>query len=126
VAVGSMLNRTCGVSIAGVAQASNVDRPGMSMSMSTDMVPGLVASSNFNPERAGCSRSVQVCVVDVDVESDQVDIVGWAIGHDRGRVVSPLLVEGQALGSIAHGLSNALCEEARAADGATDGATPAA
>lgn len=87
VAVGSMLNRTCGVSIAGVAQASNVGRPGMSMSM----VPGLVASSSFNPERAGCSRSVQVCVVDVDVdpESDEVNIVGWAIGHDRGRVISP-------------------------------------
>ena len=121
-----MLNRTCGVSIAGVAQASNVGRPGMSMSVSMSMstVPGLVASSNFNPERAGCSRSVQVRVVDVDVDpqSDEVDIVGWAIGHDRGRVVSPPLVEGQVLGAIAHGLSNALCEEARAADGATPAA----
>jgi aerobic carbon-monoxide dehydrogenase large subunit len=123
-----MLNRTWGVSIAGVAQASNVGRPGMSMSMSmsmsTDMVPGLVASSDFNPERAGCSRSVQVCVVDADVdpESDEVDIVGWAIGHDRGRVISPLLVEGQVLGAIAHGLGNALYEEARAADGATPAA----
>ena len=82
-AVGSMLNRTCGLSIAEVAQASNVGG---------------------------------------HVESDQVDIVGWAIGHDRGRVVSPLLVEGQVLGPIAHGLSNALCEEARAADGATPAA----
>ena len=78
-----MLNRTCGLSIAGVAQASNVGRPG---------------------------------------ESDQVDIVGWAIGRDRGRVVSPLLVEGQVLGAIAHGLSSALCEEARTADGATPAA----
>jgi carbon-monoxide dehydrogenase large subunit len=117
-----MLNRTCVVSIAGVAQASNVGRPGMSVPMSTDMVPGLVASSNFNPGRAGYSRSVQVCVVDVNAEADEVDIVGRAVGHDCGRVINPLLGEGQVLGGIAHGLSNALYDEARAADGATPAA----
>ena len=115
-----MLNRTCGVSIAGVAQASNVGRPGMSMSM----VPGLVASSSFNPERAGCSRSVQVCVVDVDVDPESDEVEHRRLGH-RARPRAghqPLLVEGQVLGAIAHGLSNALYEEARAADGATPAA----
>ncbi|HEX3964892.1 MAG TPA: molybdopterin cofactor-binding domain-containing protein [Trebonia sp.] len=113
-----MLNRTCGVSIAEVAQASSVGRPGMS----TDMVPGLVASPYFNPERARYSSSVQVCVVDVDAEADEVDIVGWAVGHDCGRAINPLLVEGKVLDAIAHGLGNALYEEARAAGGATPAA----
>lgn len=99
-----------GVSIAEVAQASNVGRPGISMAK--DMVPGLVASSYFNPERAGYSSSVQVCVVDVDAGTGEVEIVDWAVGHDCGRIVNPLLVEGQVLGGIAHGLSNAFYEEA--------------
>ncbi len=34
------------------------------------------------------------------------------VGHDCGTVINPLLVEGQILGGVAHGLSNALYEEA--------------
>ena len=106
-----------GVSLAEVAQASNVGRPGMSMAK--DMVPGLTASAYFNPERAGYSSSVQVCVVEVDPETGEVEIVDWAVGHDCGRIINPLLVEGQVLGGIAHGLSNALYEEALYADDGT-------
>jgi carbon-monoxide dehydrogenase large subunit len=99
-----------GVPVAEVAQASNVGRPGMSMNK--DMVPGLVASAYFNPERAGYSSSAQVCVVEVDAETGEVEIVDWVVGHDCGKIINPLLVEGQVLGGIAHGLSNALYEEA--------------
>ncbi|HEX3960332.1 MAG TPA: xanthine dehydrogenase family protein molybdopterin-binding subunit [Trebonia sp.] len=99
-----------GVAVAEVARASNVGRPGMSMP--TDMVAGLTASSFFSPERAGYSSSVQVCVVEVDPDTGEVQILDWVVGHDCGKVINPLLVEGQVLGGIAHGLSNALYEEA--------------
>jgi carbon-monoxide dehydrogenase large subunit len=99
-----------GVAITEVAQASNVGRPGISMVK--DMVPGLTASAYFNPERAGYSSSAQVCVVEVDAETGEVEIVEWVAGHDCGKIINPLLVEGQVLGGIAHGLSNALYEEA--------------
>ena len=34
------------------------------------------------------------------------------VGHDCGNVINPLIVESQILGGVAHGLSNALYEEA--------------
>jgi carbon-monoxide dehydrogenase large subunit len=40
---------------------------------------------------------------------------GWSV-HDCGKVINPLLVEGQVLGGIAHGLSNALYEESLYSD----------
>jgi carbon-monoxide dehydrogenase large subunit len=98
-----------GIAVADVARMSNVGSPGMSMKQG--MHAGLQSTSYFSPERAGYSSSVQVCVVEVDVETGQVEIVDWAVGHDCGRVINPLLVEGQVLGGIAHGLSNALYEE---------------
>lgn len=106
-----------GVAVAEVAREANIGRPGMSMNK--DMAPGLVASSYFNPERAGYSSSAQVCVVEVDVETGEVEIVEWVVGHDCGKIINPLLVEGQVLGGIAHGLSNALYEEALYEDDGT-------
>jgi carbon-monoxide dehydrogenase large subunit len=53
-----------------------------------------------------------VCVLDVDAETGEVTIVRYVVGHDCGNVINPLIVEGQILGGVAHGLSNALYEEA--------------
>jgi carbon-monoxide dehydrogenase large subunit len=39
-------------------------------------------------------------------------MVRYVIGHDSGRSINPLLVEGQLLGGFAHGLGYALFEEA--------------
>jgi carbon-monoxide dehydrogenase large subunit len=50
-------------------------------------------------------------VVEVDADTGEVEIVDWVVGHDCGTVINPLLVEGQVLGGVAHGLSNALYEE---------------
>jgi carbon-monoxide dehydrogenase large subunit len=51
-------------------------------------------------------------VLDVDPETGEVAIVRYVVGHDCGNVINPLIVEGQILGGVAHGLSNALYEEA--------------
>lgn len=97
------------ISLAEVARLSNVGGHGLSMPKGT--VAGLTSSAYFNPERAGYSSTVQICVVEVDPETGQVEILDWVVGHDCGKVVNPLLVEGQVLGGVAHGLSNALYEE---------------
>ncbi len=105
-----------GVPIGEIARIANVGQPGLTMP--EGVTAGLEASSYFNPPRAGYSSSVQVCVVDVDAETGKVEILDWVVGHDCGTVVNPLLLEGQITGGVAHGLSNALYEEAvYAADG---------
>lgn len=103
-----------GISVAQIARACNVGGHGLSMPKGS--VAGLTASAYFNPERAGYSSTVQICVVEVDPESGEVSIVDWAVGHDCGRLINPLLVEGQMLGGLAHGLSNAMYEEAITTD----------
>jgi carbon-monoxide dehydrogenase large subunit len=73
---------------------------------------GLEASSYFTPSQAGYSASAHVCILDVDAETGEVTIVRYVVGHDCGNVINPLIVEGQILGGVAHGLSNALYEDA--------------
>jgi carbon-monoxide dehydrogenase large subunit len=106
-----------GVPLAEVARVSNVGSPGVTMPHGT--VAGLTATSYFNPPSAGYSSSVQLCVVEVDPDTGEVEILDWVVGHDCGRVINPLLVEGQVLGGVAHGLSNALYEESLYGDDGT-------
>jgi carbon-monoxide dehydrogenase large subunit len=98
-----------GISLARLAQISNAGQPGLTMP--EGVRPGLNATAYFSPPRAGYSSSVQLCVVDVDAETGHVEILDYVVGHDCGKVINPLLVEGQITGGVAHGLSNALYEE---------------
>ncbi len=100
-----------GLSVADVASRANAGRPAITLPAGIE--PGLSATSFFRPGRAVYSSSVQACVVSVDPETGQVSILDWVIAHDCGRVINPLLVEGQVLGGAAHGLSNAMYEASR-------------
>jgi len=82
------------------------------MVMPGNMPVGLEASAYFAPSQAGYCGSCHVCILDVDPASGEVSIVRYIVGHDCGNIINPLLVEGQILGGVAHGLSNALYEEA--------------
>jgi carbon-monoxide dehydrogenase large subunit len=73
---------------------------------------GLEASAYFTPSQAGYCGSCHVCILDVDPRTGEVQIVRYVVGHDCGTIINPLIVEGQILGGVAHGLSNALYEEA--------------
>jgi len=54
----------------------------------------------------------QVCEVEVDPETGQVDLVRFSAIDDVGRAVNPLIVEGQTHGGIAQGVGQALWEHA--------------
>jgi carbon-monoxide dehydrogenase large subunit len=99
------------VPLAQVARLGNAGRA-FGMVMPGGLSVGLEASAYFTPPQAGYSGSCHVCIVDVDAEIGQVEIVKYVVGHDCGNVINPLLVEGQIIGGVAHGLSNALYEEA--------------
>ena len=99
------------VSLAEVARLGNVGK-GFGFSLPAAVKPGLETSSYFAPPQAGYSSSVHACVLDVDPVTGVVEIVRYVVGHDCGKLLNPLIVEGQILGGVAHGLSNALYEEA--------------
>src|SRR5262249_4805738 len=97
-----------------LAQVARIGNGGVAfgMIMPGGLPVGLEASAYFTPSQAGYSASAHVCILDVDPDTGEVTIVPDVVGHDCGNVINPLIVEGQILGGVAHGLSNALYEEA--------------
>ncbi|MBW3660193.1 MAG: xanthine dehydrogenase family protein molybdopterin-binding subunit [Gemmatimonadetes bacterium] len=72
--------------------------------------PGLEASGYFGPERGATASGVHACVVEVDTETMDVEIVRYLVVHDCGRIVNPAIVEGQIQGGVAMGIGNAFYE----------------
>lgn len=54
-----------------------------------------------------------LAVVEVDTETGCVELVRMVTCDDAGRVINPVIVEGQRHGGIAQGVAQALCEEVR-------------
>ncbi|GGM88415.1 carbon-monoxide dehydrogenase large subunit [Thermopolyspora flexuosa] len=74
--------------------------------------PRLDASATFDPENFSFPHGTHLCAVEVDTETGAVKIRSYVAVDDVGRVVNPLIVEGQVHGGIAQGIGQALFEEA--------------
>lgn len=72
----------------------------------------LTADTDFSPPGETYPFGVHVCVVEVGAETGETRILKYLTVDDCGRVINPLLVEGQIHGGIAQGLGQALFEEA--------------
>ncbi|HET9275623.1 MAG TPA: xanthine dehydrogenase family protein molybdopterin-binding subunit [Gemmatimonadales bacterium] len=72
--------------------------------------PGLEATAYFGPARGNAANGVHAMVVEVDAETMQVRILRYVVVHDAGRVVHPVIVDGQIQGGVAHGIGNAFFE----------------
>ena len=59
------------------------------------------------------AHAVHVAVVDVDPETGAVKLIRYVVAHDCGRVVNPLLVDGQIHGGVAQGIGGGLYEALR-------------
>ncbi len=57
------------------------------------------------------SHASSVAVVEVDVETGQVKPLKFFVVHDCGRMINPMIVEGQIQGGIMQGIATALYEE---------------
>jgi len=78
--------------------------------------PGLWATKFYSPPTVTWSSGVHAAVVEVDVETGRVTILRYAIVHDCGRQLHPVIVDGQIVGGFAQGLGVALGEEIVHAD----------
>jgi carbon-monoxide dehydrogenase large subunit len=57
------------------------------------------------------ASAVHVAVVEVDPETGQVRLLRYVVAHDCGRVINPMLVDGQIHGGVAQGIGGGLGEE---------------
>jgi 2-furoyl-CoA dehydrogenase large subunit len=86
--------------------------------------PLLSVTASFSSELARSPRSddtvdssicywgvADLCLVDVDPDTLAVTVLRYVSVHDSGRILNPLLADGQVAGALAHGLGGALLEE---------------
>jgi carbon-monoxide dehydrogenase large subunit len=96
------------VSLAKLAHAA---RPGWDHGRPQGVEAGLEETHYWEPPTVTWSYAAHVAVVEVDPEIGRVTIDKYAIAHDCGVVVNPLLVEGQIAGGTAQGVGGILLEE---------------
>ena len=73
--------------------------------------PGLEATRYFAPPRATFSNGVHACIVEVDPDTGALEILRYVVVHDCGRVLNPMILEGQIHGGVAQGLGGAFWEK---------------
>ena len=73
--------------------------------------PGLEATDYFGPERGATASGVHAMIVEVDLETLMIEIKKYVVVHDCGRVINPMILEGQIQGGVAQGIGNAFYEQ---------------
>jgi len=74
------------------------------------MEPGLEANLQFRIDDLAYANGCHVVEVEVDVETGEERILKYHALQDSGRLINPMIVDGQVHGGIAHGIGNALFE----------------
>jgi carbon-monoxide dehydrogenase large subunit len=72
--------------------------------------PGMEALSTYPIDAITYCNGTHVAEVEVDVETGAVAILKYTIVHDSGRLINPMIVDGQVTGATAHGIGMALYE----------------
>ncbi len=75
-----------------------------------EIEPGLTETGTYDPPGT-FSNACHVAVVEVDIETGKVAIEKYLVAEDAGRIINPMIAEGQVHGGIAQGIGNALLEE---------------
>jgi len=75
-----------------------------------ELAPGIRETATYDP--AGTfSNACHVAIVEVDIETGKVELEKLLVAEDAGRLINPMIAEGQIHGGVAQGIANALLEE---------------
>jgi carbon-monoxide dehydrogenase large subunit len=75
--------------------------------------PGLYADATVCTDGPTFPNSAHVCEVELDPETGSVEVAGYWVVDDVGRVINPALLYGQIQGGVAQGLGQVLLEDIR-------------
>jgi len=73
--------------------------------------PGLEATAYFGPQYGAAAFGVHAMIIEVDPETMMIDIKRYVVAEDCGRILNPLILEGQIHGGVAMGIGNAYFEQ---------------
>ena len=74
------------------------------------LTPGLEVTEQLVFDDMAYANGSAVAEVEVDADTGGVIVSNLVLAHDAGRMINPMIVDGQIVGGAAHGLGNALFE----------------
>ncbi|MGB7098541.1 MAG: xanthine dehydrogenase family protein molybdopterin-binding subunit [Xanthobacteraceae bacterium] len=72
--------------------------------------PGISEAATYDPPGT-FSNACHAGIVEVDPETGRVTIERFVVAEDAGRIINPMIADGQILGGVVQGIGNALLEE---------------
>ena len=75
-----------------------------------ELEPGLEETAFYDPKNFTYPGGCHVCEVEIDPETGETQVVNFTACDDVGRVINPMIVEGQIQGGLAQGIGQALIE----------------
>ena len=75
-----------------------------------EIEPGMTESGTYDPPGT-FSNACHVAIVEVDTETGHVRMEKFLVAEDAGKIINPMIADGQVHGGIAQGIGNALLEE---------------
>ena len=82
--------------------------PGYALPAGT--APGLAAAHDFQPAGLTYCNGTHVAEAEVDTATGVVRLTRYVVVHDCGRLINPMMVDGQVIGGVVHGIGSALYE----------------
>lgn len=89
------------------ATAPDPDQP----PVADDQEPGLEGTDYYSPLRSTFANGMHACEVEVDPDTSDIAVTRYAVVHDCGKLLNPMIVKGQVLGGVAQGVGGALYEK---------------
>ena len=77
-----------------------------------ELEPGLEETAFYDPKNFTFPAGCHICEVEIDMDTGVPDVVSFVAVDDVGRVINPMIVEGQVQGGVAQGIGQALLENA--------------
>ncbi len=72
--------------------------------------PSLEATSYEGSAGSPIASGSNVAEVEVDIGTGEVKVLRYSVAHDCGTMINPMMVDGQIIGGVVHGIGNALFE----------------
>jgi aerobic carbon-monoxide dehydrogenase large subunit len=72
--------------------------------------PGLEGKDYYSPTQATFANGMHAAIVETDPETAEITILRYCVVHDCGRMINPMIVQGQVHGGVAQGVGGALYE----------------
>lgn len=72
--------------------------------------PGLEADAFYSPPSGSFASGIHGAIIEVDPTTGMVSFIKYAAVHDCGRLINPLVAEGQVHGGVAQGIGGAFFE----------------